>query len=157
MGTLCANSYRVLFSSLQHYQVVDVSLPSKTDFVKWFLQKISSKVTLNVICFNKTGGIIGAGRSSQFASDSDAGFRRDRFMIVLRPCATRHKFRLYTGFTAVRLLGVPYEIAQSLFEPLGPTGPKFDERRTTYDERIISTISTLGCEIHGCPGYAPSI
>lgn len=58
MGTLCANSYRVLFSSLQHYQVVDVSLPSKTDFVKCFLQKISRKRTLNVISFGKTQRIV---------------------------------------------------------------------------------------------------
>ena len=36
---------------------------------------------------------------------------RVRFMIVLRPRAIRHKFRLGTGFTAGRLLGVPYGIA----------------------------------------------
>ena len=36
---------------------------------------------------------------------------RVRFMIVLRPRAIRHKFRLGTGFMAGRLLGVPYGIA----------------------------------------------
>ena len=46
-----------------------------------------------------------------FSSDSDAAFRRDRLMMVLRPRANRHKFRLYPGFTAVRLSGVPYGIA----------------------------------------------
>ena len=35
-------------------------------------------------------------------SDSDAAFRRDRLMIVLRPSATRHKFWLCTGFATGR-------------------------------------------------------
>ena len=114
MGTLCANSYRVLFSSLQHYQVVDVSLPSKTDFVKCFLQKISRKRTLNVISFGKTQRIME--RRTQFASDSDAASRRDRLTIWLRPCAICHKFRLWIGFTAGRPLGVPYGIAYRRWE-----------------------------------------
>ena len=35
-------------------------------------------------------------------SDSDAAFRRDRLRIILRPCVTRHKFRLFTGFATGR-------------------------------------------------------
>ena len=35
-------------------------------------------------------------------SDSDAAFRRDRLRIILRPCATRHKFRLFKGFATGR-------------------------------------------------------
>ena len=38
-------------------------------------------------------------RATAFFSESNAAFRRDRFIIVLRPCAVCHKFRLCTGFT----------------------------------------------------------
>ena len=54
--------------------------------------------------------------SHGFSSDSDAAFRRDRLMIILRPCAIRHEFRLYLGFTAGRPLGVPYGIAYRRWE-----------------------------------------
>ncbi len=37
-----------------------------------------------------------------YFSDSDAAFRRDRLRIILRPCVTRHKFRLFTGFATGR-------------------------------------------------------
>ena len=37
-------------------------------------------------------------------------------MMVLRPCAVRHKFRLCIGFTAGRPLGVPYGIAYRRWE-----------------------------------------
>ena len=83
-------------------------------------------------------------RSSQAAADSDAVFRCDRFMIVLRPCATRHKFRLYTGFTAVRLLGVPYEIA-------------YRRWKRTHAAKKNTRSAALCIGIHGCPEYAPSI
>ena len=39
-----------------------------------------------------------------FFSDSDAAFRRDRLRMVLRPCITGHKFRLYPGFRRARPL-----------------------------------------------------
>ena len=51
-------------------------------------------------------------RATAFFADSDAAFRRDRLMIVLRPGVIRHKFRLYPRFTAGRLAqDVPYDIA----------------------------------------------
>jgi hypothetical protein len=74
-----------------------------------------------------------------WAAPTDAAFRHDRLMIVLRPCAVCHKFQLCTGFTrpfwsvrcrpaegagrlpkrtaeAGRLLGVPYDIAVRRWE-----------------------------------------
>ena len=42
-------------------------------------------------------------RATAFFSDSNAAFRRDRFIMVLRPCAVCHKFRLCTGLHAGRL------------------------------------------------------
>ena len=41
-------------------------------------------------------------RATALSSDSDAAFRHDRLMIVLRPSATRHKFWLCTGFATGR-------------------------------------------------------
>jgi hypothetical protein len=38
MGTLCANPFRVLFSSLQHYQVIDASVSLEKRFVNFFLK-----------------------------------------------------------------------------------------------------------------------
>ena len=46
-----------------------------------------------------------------FFFDSDAAFRRDRLMIVLRPCAVRHKFRICIGFTRAARWDGPYGIA----------------------------------------------
>ena len=55
-------------------------------------------------------------RTTAFFADSDAAYRRDRLMIVLRPSVIRHKFRLYPRFTAGRPLGVPYDIAIQAME-----------------------------------------
>ena len=41
-------------------------------------------------------------RATALFSESDAAFRRDRLMIVLRSSATRHKFWLCTGFATGR-------------------------------------------------------
>ena len=41
-------------------------------------------------------------RATALFSESDAAFRRDRLMIVLRPSAIRHKFWLCTGFATGR-------------------------------------------------------
>ena len=54
--------------------------------------------------------------SHGFFADSDAAYRRDRLMILLRPSVIRHKFRLYPRFTAGRPLGVPYDIAIQAME-----------------------------------------
>ena len=48
-------------------------------------------------------------RATALFSESDAAFRRDRLMIVLRPSATRHKFWLCTGFATGRPTERPTE------------------------------------------------
>ena len=45
----------------------------------------------------------------RLSSDSDAVFRRDRLMSILRPCAICHKFRLFTGFARARHVHAPTE------------------------------------------------
>ncbi len=49
-----------------------------------------------------------------FSSDSDAAFRRDRLRMVLRPCITGHKFRLYPGFRRARHARAPTNRIQAI-------------------------------------------
>ncbi len=63
-------------------------------------------VRFDHILFMHNGKLLRATNQEQRAtalfSESDAAFRRDRLMIVLRPSATRHKFWLCTGFATGR-------------------------------------------------------
>ena len=78
-----------------------------------------------------------------FSSDSDAAFRRDRLMIVLRPCVTCHKFRLCSRFTAGRPLGVPYGIAYR----------RWERKRSQIAKNTRPTALCVGAVPAGSPCY----